>query len=150
MYGVVRRGVLIGVAVVALAAAGSAAADVQPPTKPEALKFTRAYIYAYTHRQFRKVCGMASPAYLQNKSVRKCARMAKRNYDPTAKFWKALRSGYTITKSTLTGPNQSFGYPVWTYTMFFKSGRYRASLVVKLVHGPSSQLKYLSVASGSA
>jgi len=149
MYGVLRRGVLIGVAVVALATAGSAAAYVQAPTKSEALKFTQGYIYAYTHRQFRKVCAMASPAYLQGKSVRKCARMAKRNYDPSAKFWTALRSGYTITKSTLSGADNTFGYPVWTYTMFFKSGKYRASLVVKLAR-PNINLKYLSVASGSA
>ena len=149
MYWVLRRGLLIGVAVVALAVAGSAASAVQPPTKAEGLKFTRTYIYAYTHRQFRKVCAMASPAYLQGNSVRKCARQAKRNYDPNAKFWTALRSGYTITKSTLSGADNTFGYPVWTYTMFFKSGKYRASLVVKLVR-EHSQLRYLSIASGSA
>ena len=132
-----------------MATAGSAAAYVQAPTKPEALKFTQGYIYAYTHRQFRKVCAMASPAYLQGKSVRKCARLAKRNYDPNAKFWTALRSGYTVTKATLSAANNTYGYPSWTYTMFFRSGKYRASLVVKLVR-PSSRLKYLSVASGSA
>ena len=148
MYGVLRRGVLIGVAVVALAVAGSAASAVQPPTKADALKFTRTYIYAYTHRHFRKVCYLASPAYLQGRSVRACAKQAKQNYDPTAKFWTALRSGYEVTRSTLTAGVLD-GSPFWTYTMFFKSGKYRASLVVKLVR-PSINLKYLSVASGSA
>ena len=152
MYGVLRRGLLIGVLVVALATAASAASAAsagKSPTKGEALKFTRAYVQAYTHKRFLTVCHMASAAYLQGKTARACAKQASRNYDPHAKFWSALRSGYTITKATLTaGDPELFGYPFWTYTMFFKSGKYRASLVVKLVR-PGYQLRYLSVASGS-